>query len=63
MLFRSYPGLAKATITKDFRFNQYNSDYYALIEVGNTANNIEEALRTSKYLAEIIDSVIQDIRE
>ncbi|MBS3994749.1 MAG: stage II sporulation protein P [Alkaliphilus sp.] len=58
-----YPGLAKATITKDFRFNQYNSDYYALIEVGNTANNIEEALRTSKYLAEIIDSVIQDIRE
>lgn len=58
-----YPGLAKPTITRDFRFNQYNSDYYALLEVGNTANNIEEALRTSKYLAEIIDSVIQDIRE
>ena len=58
-----YPGLAKKTITKDFRFNQYNSDYYALIEVGNTANEINEAIRTAKYLAEILDKVIQDIKE
>ncbi|MFZ5965587.1 MAG: stage II sporulation protein P [Bacillota bacterium] len=59
-----YPGLAKATIIKDYaKFNQYNSDYYALVEVGSTANDINEAIRTTKYLAQIIDLTIKDIRE
>ncbi|WP_231701898.1 stage II sporulation protein P [Crassaminicella thermophila] len=58
-----YPGLAKKTITKPYKFNEFNSDYYALIEVGNTANYIEEAVRTTKYLAEILDRVIKDIKE
>ncbi|WP_255547859.1 stage II sporulation protein P [Crassaminicella indica] len=58
-----YPGLAKKTITKPYRFNQFNSDYYALIEIGNTANNIDEAIRTTKYLAEILDRVINDIKK
>lgn len=58
-----YPGLAKKTITKEFKFNQYNSDYYALIEVGNTVNQIDEAMRTSKYLAHILDEVIKDIKK
>ncbi|WZL74617.1 stage II sporulation protein P [Clostridiaceae bacterium 35-E11] len=58
-----YPGLAKKIIKKGFKFNQYNSDYYALIEVGNTANYIEEALKTSEYLARILDEVVKDIKE
>ena len=59
-----YPGIALKTIEKDYaKFNQYNSDYYALIEVGTTANHIDEATRTTKYLAEIIDAVIKDIRK
>lgn len=58
-----YPGLAKKTITKPYRFNQFNSDYYALIEIGNTANNIDEAIRTTKYLAKVLDQVIKDIKK
>ncbi|KXG73616.1 stage II sporulation protein P [Thermotalea metallivorans] len=59
-----YPGLAKKILIKDYaKFNQYNSDYYALIEIGNISNHIDEAARTTKYLAEIIDAVIQDIKE
>ncbi|QZY56534.1 stage II sporulation protein P [Crassaminicella profunda] len=57
-----YPGLAKKTITKPYRFNQFNSDYYALIEIGNTANNIDEAVRTTKYLSQVLDQVIKDIK-
>lgn len=57
-----YPGLAKKTITKPYKFNQYNSDYYILIEIGNTANHIDEAIRTTKYVAEIMDQVIKDIK-
>jgi stage II sporulation protein P len=59
-----YPGLAKKTLMKDYaKFNQYNSDYYLLIEIGNISNHTDEAIRTTKYVAEIMDSVIQDIKE
>ncbi|WP_243116523.1 stage II sporulation protein P [Marinisporobacter balticus] len=58
-----YPGLAKKTITKPYKFNQFNSDYYALIEIGNTANYIDEAVRTTKYVGEILDQVIKDINK
>ncbi len=59
-----YPGLAKKTIVKDYaKFNQYKSDFSLLIEIGSNANHIDEAIRTTKYLAEIMDSVINDIKE
>ncbi|MBF8982018.1 stage II sporulation protein P [Lutibacter sp. B2] len=58
-----YPGLAKKTITKPYKFNGYNSDYYVLLEVGNNANYIDESLRTAKYVAKIVDEVIKDIKE
>lgn len=59
-----YPGLMKRTIVKDYaKFNQYKSDFSLLIEIGSNANHIDEAVRTTKYLAEILDSVIKDIQE
>ncbi|MBB6217944.1 stage II sporulation protein P [Anaerosolibacter carboniphilus] len=59
-----YPGLAKKSLMKDYaKFNQYNSDYYLLIEIGNISNHVDEAVRTTKYVAEIMDAVIQDIKE
>ncbi len=58
-----YPGLAKKPIPKEYKFNQYYSDYYALIEVGDTANTIDEAVRTSDYLAEILEKIIQEIKK
>ncbi|WP_129596739.1 stage II sporulation protein P [Anaerophilus nitritogenes] len=57
-----YPGLAKKIIPKPYKFNQYNSDYYVLLEMGNTANTIDEAERTAKYLGEILNEVLEDIK-
>lgn len=54
-----YPGLAKPILLKTFKFNQYKSDYYALLEVGNNTNTIEEAEKTAKYLSEIINQALR----
>lgn len=54
-----YPGFAKPILLKKFKFNQYKSDYYALLEVGNNANTIEEAERTAKYLSEVINQALR----
>lgn len=58
-----YPGLMKGIIFKPYKFNQYRSNYYALLEMGDTANHIDEAVRTAKYLAEILESVFEDIKK
>ncbi|PAB58946.1 stage II sporulation protein P [Anaeromicrobium sediminis] len=58
-----YPGLCKKTIKKPYKFNEYNSDHYILIEIGNTQNNIEEATEAAKYVGKILDEVIKDIKE
>lgn len=54
-----YPGLARPIILKKFRYNQYKSDYYALLEIGNNTNTIEEARRTAKYLGEVINHALK----
>ncbi|WP_432664574.1 stage II sporulation protein P [Wukongibacter baidiensis] len=54
-----YPGLARPIILKKFKYNQYKSDYYALLEVGNNTNTIEEARRTSKYIGEVINQALR----
>ncbi|WP_432409264.1 stage II sporulation protein P [Wukongibacter sp. M2B1] len=54
-----YPGLARPIILKKFKYNQYKSDYYALLEIGNNTNTIEEARRTSKYIGEVINQVLR----
>jgi stage II sporulation protein P len=58
-----YPGLCKKTIKKPYKFNEYNSDHYILIEIGNTQNNIEEATKGAYYVGKILDEVIKDIKE
>lgn len=57
-----YPGLFKSIIIKPSgRFNQYVSDYYALIEVGSNLNTIDEAKESAKYIGEILHKVIEGI--
>lgn len=57
-----YPGLFKSIIIKPSgKFNQYVSDYYALIEVGSNLNTIDEAKESAKYIGEILDKVIEGI--
>lgn len=59
-----YPGLCKGIIMKPSgKFNQYVSDYYALIEVGSNLNTIEEAKESAKYIGEILHKVIESIDE
>lgn len=54
-----YPGLSRPIILKKFKYNQYKSDYYALLEVGNNTNTIEEAERATKYIGEIINQALR----
>lgn len=58
-----YPGLASQVILKKYKYNQYKSDYYALLEVGSNVNTIDESIRTSKYLGEIIDRALRGFVE
>ena len=59
-----YPGLCKGIIIKPTgKFNQYVTDYYALIEVGSNLNTIVEAKESSKLNGEILNIVIENIQE
>lgn len=54
-----YPGFARPIILKKFRYNQYKSDHYALLEVGNNTNTIEEAERAAKYLSIVLSAALK----
>lgn len=57
-----YPGFCKGIIVKPSgKFNQYVSDYYALLEVGSNLNTIDEAKESAKYIGEILHKVIEGI--
>lgn len=59
-----YPGLCTGIIIKPYgKFNLYISDYAALVEVGSNLNTIDEAKETAKLIGEILDHVINNIRE
>jgi stage II sporulation protein P len=57
-----YPGYGGKIIEKEYRFNQYVSDYHILLEVGNNENNIRESTASAKCFAHVIDQVIQDLQ-
>lgn len=57
-----YPNLCTGIIIKPIgRYNQYLSDYSALIEVGNNLNTMEEAKETAKILGEILSIAVDKI--
>ncbi len=57
-----YPGLCKGIIVKPKgKFNQFVSDYYALIEVGSNLNTLDEAKESAKYIGEILHKVLEGI--
>ncbi|WIV10676.1 stage II sporulation protein P [Proteiniborus sp. MB09-C3] len=59
-----YPGLFKGIIIKPTgKFNQYVSDYCALIEVGSNLNTIDEAKESAKCIGEILHKVLEDIEK
>ncbi len=58
-----YPGLDDGIIEKPYKFNEYVTDYYILLEIGDNENDIKEALKTADCFAEILYSVINDIKK
>lgn len=61
---KMYPGLCKGIIVKPAgKFNQYVSNYYALIEVGSNFNTIDEAKESAKLIGQVLSVVINNIQE
>ena len=59
-----YPNLCTGIVIKPVgKYNQYLSDYSALIEIGSNLNTIEEAKETAKLVGEILSIVIDNIIE
>ena len=59
-----YPGLCKGIIIKPSgKFNQFVSNYYALIEIGSNLNTIEEAQESAKLVGKILSVVIDKVQE
>lgn len=56
-----YPGFGGRIIEKEYKFNQWVSDYHMLLEVGNNENTIQEAKLTGKYFADVLVEVIKEI--
>ncbi|MFO7153449.1 MAG: stage II sporulation protein P [Caldicoprobacter oshimai] len=54
-----YPGIAKPVYVKPSRYNQHVSTKAILIEVGSNLTTLEEAKRTTKYLAEALSQIIE----
>ena len=54
-----YPGLFKTiTLTKS-RYNQHVAKYANIIEVGATGNTLEQCLTSMKYLAKVMEEVME----
>ncbi|NLX61303.1 MAG: stage II sporulation protein P [Tissierellia bacterium] len=59
-----YPGLCTGILIKPIgRYNQYLSDYSALIEIGSNLNTMEEAKETAKLVGEILSVAIDKIKK
>lgn len=55
-----FPGYGGRIIEKDYKFNQYVSDYHILLEVGNNENNIRESKASAKYFADVLAAVVKE---
>lgn len=57
-----YPGLARPINLRTGRFNQHVSSGALLLEVGGDGNTLEEALRSTEYIAGVLAEVISDAK-
>lgn len=55
-----YPGFSGRIIEKEYNYNEYISDKYLLLEVGNNQNNIKEVRNTGKYFARVLAQVLEE---
>ena|SRR5690554_5005805 len=58
-LNQNYPGIGRSIIDRNNRkYNQFVSDYAALIEVGSNLNTLEEAIEATKPIGKVLGEVI-----
>ena len=55
-----YPGLFKPIILRESGYNQQVSKAASLIEVGATGNTLDQCLISMKYLAKVLDEVLEN---
>ena len=55
-----YPGLFRAINLRSSTFNQKVTNAASIIEVGATGNTLEEATASMKYLAKILEAVLNE---
>ena len=55
-----YPGLFRSINLRSSTFNQKVTNAASIIEVGATGNTLEEAKASMKYLAEVLNAVLND---
>ena len=56
----TYPGLCRSINLRDVPFNQQLSDGYILLEVGTSANTLDEALLSARAFSENLARVIYE---
>ncbi|MFI3209729.1 MAG: stage II sporulation protein P [Peptostreptococcaceae bacterium] len=58
-----YPGFALPVIEKEYgRFNLYLAKNHMLIEVGSNGTTTEQAVNSSKYIADVLDNYFKDYK-
>lgn len=63
-LNEDYPGITRSMVSRENRkYNQFVSDYAALIEVGSNLNTLEEALQSAQPIAHAIGEVIMKLEQ
>ena len=55
-----YPGLFKPMMLTTSRYNQHTGKFASIIEVGATGNTLEQCLTSMKYLANVMDKVLNE---
>ena len=55
-----YPGLFRAILLRNSRYNQQLGKAACIIEVGATGNTLEQAMGSMKYLSKILDEVLKN---
>jgi stage II sporulation protein P len=58
MLNEKYPGITRPIYMSEYRYNQHLSNGALIIEIGGDGNLISECLESTKYLAEVINEVL-----
>lgn len=60
---QKYPGIALSVIEKEYgKFNQYLAKNHMLVEIGSNGTSTEEALKSTKYLAEVLDEYFKNYK-